>query len=207
MKPIIAGCAIVVLAFCPLAAGADLIDRISKDVARYPELSPVAIEILDKISKGASPDEQTPLAQQWDAAFKEAFDARARADRERQAAEEKRTPAMRRAAVLAACIKLRQRKVQTSFSPSDDGTSLQFLAPGHGAYRSSQFEYKAVPDDPLSGKWTVSYPKLEVVQTGSPEGPGHSFVEQKTSTCTVTENQLIRYLAKEPGADAPWAGN
>jgi hypothetical protein len=206
MKPIIPCFVIVVLAFCPFTAGADVTDNIRVGVSVYPELSPVAIEILDKISKGASPDEQERLARQWDAAFKEVNDAKVRAERERGAAEEKRTPFMR-AAVLAACTGLRQRKVDTRFWPSDDGTSLTFVARAYGAYqdRSVEVECRAVPDDPLNGKWTVSYPKFQVAQAGSSERPGYRFVEQTTSTCTVTKDELISYLSKEPGVSAPWA--
>jgi hypothetical protein len=202
MKPIFVCCAFVVLALFPFAAHADLIDTIRVGVAACPELSSVAVEILGKIRKGANPDEQDRLSRQWDTAYKEAIDAKT--IRDRPAAKENQPTAMR-AAVLAACIKLRQRKVYTGFLPADDGTSLQFFDRGYGAYKLTQFEYKAVPDDPSNGKWTVSYPKFVVVQAGSPESPGYRFVKQTTATCTVTEDQLVGHLANESGVVVPWA--
>ena len=131
MKRIIVSCAIAVLAFSPFAARADLIDAIRVGVAICPDTSPKAIEILDKIRKGATADEQAGLAREWETAFTDALAAKGRADHDRQAADDKHSAAMR-AAVMKVCIRLRQRKVNAGFQPSDDGTALHFLSPGHG---------------------------------------------------------------------------
>ena len=47
--------------------------------------------------------------------------------------------------------------------------------------------------------------KFQVAQAESAERPGCRFVEQTTSTCTVTEDELISNVAKGPGVVAPWA--